>query len=44
MSLDQIEKKLEEQAQTECARSPDERRMQIPSIIQSLQQPFGKTG
>jgi hypothetical protein len=42
MSLDQIEEKLEEQA--EFARSPEERREQIPSILQSLQQSFGKTG
>jgi hypothetical protein len=42
MSPDQIEKKLEEQAPS--GRSPDERREQIPSILQSLQQPFRKTG
>jgi hypothetical protein len=42
MSLDQIEKKLEEQAQ--FGRSPDERKKQIPSIMQSLQQPYKKAG
>jgi hypothetical protein len=42
MSLDQIEKKLEEQFKS--ALSPDERRRQIPSIMQSLQQSFRRTG
>ena len=42
MSLDQIGEKLEEQA--EFARSPEERRKQIPSIIQSLQQSYREAG
>jgi hypothetical protein len=37
-----VEKKLEEQAN--FARSPDERRSQIPSIMQSLQHPYKKAG
>ena len=40
--LDQIREKLEEQA--EFARSPEERREQIPSIIQSLQQSYREPG
>jgi hypothetical protein len=42
MSLEEIEKKLQEQA--EFARSPDERRSRIPSILQSLQQSFRRAG
>jgi hypothetical protein len=37
MSPEEIESKLEEQAQ--FGRSPDERKKQIPGIMQSLQQP-----
>jgi hypothetical protein len=40
--LDEIGEKLEEQA--EFARSPEERREQIPSIIQSLQQSYREPG
>jgi transposase len=39
-----VEDKLEEQAQAPFARSPDERRSQIPSIMKSLQQSYKKTG
>jgi hypothetical protein len=42
MSLDQIEKKLEEEARS--GRSPHERKKQIPCIMQSLQQPYKKAG
>jgi hypothetical protein len=42
LSPEQIENKLEEQAQ--FGRSPDERRSQIRSIMQSLQQHYKKAG
>jgi hypothetical protein len=42
MSLDEIDKKLEEQAQ--FGRSPDEREKQIGSIMESLQPRYRKTG
>jgi len=42
ITFSDIEHKLKDEAQ--YGRSPDEREKQIPSIIQSLQQSFGKTG
>jgi hypothetical protein len=42
MAIDQIERKLHEEAR--YGRSPDERRSQIPSIMQTLQQPYRKVG
>jgi hypothetical protein len=39
MSLEQIKAKLEEQAQAQFARSPDERKNQIPGILKSLRPP-----
>ena len=42
MSIDEIEHKLQEEAQ--YGRSPTERRGQIPSIMQSLGQRYRKAG